>query len=457
MNKFDQFHTAQKQFYKTKATKDIAFRKNQLIKLFDLIRANESEILSALYNDFRKSDFETYGTEVGLVLSEIRFQISNLKKHTSPKPVSANILDFLSFSRIYPEPLGQVLIIAPWNYPFQLIISPLAGAIAAGNTVFLKPSELSPHTSKLITRLISENFPPEFICCIEGDKHVSEELLKLKFDLIFFTGSSKTGQIVMEAAAKSLSRICLELGGKNPCIIDKTADLELSCKRIVWGKFLNAGQTCVAPDYILVNRSISQTVKEKLKKYITVFYGDDIKGNKDFPRIINNHHFQRIKRLIDSEKVFFGGETEAETLFISPTILHNVVFSDPVMQEEVFGPVLPLVEYEDIEEIIEQINNGPTPLSFYLFARNKKLTRKLVSEIEAGNVNINDTVMQFSNKSIPFGGKRESGMGSHHGKYSFECFSHRKAVNYKSLLIDPSFRYPPYNKLKYNVIKMFLK
>jgi aldehyde dehydrogenase (NAD+) len=457
MNKFETIISDQKQFYNTHITRDLAFRKNQLKKIYSLIQTNETEILQALYQDFRKPFFEGYGTEVGLVLSEISYLLRNLEKLASPRRASGNILDFISTAKIYPEPMGQVLIIAPWNYPFQLLMTPLAGAISAGNTVIVKPSEIAPATSVIIQKMISENFPPEYICCIEGGKEKSEGLLKLKFDFIFFTGSEKVGRIVMEAASKNLSRVCLELGGKCPCIVDKTAIIDLTCRRIVWGKFLNAGQTCVAPDYLLVHRDIAPVVKAGLKKYIIQFYGEDPRQSKDFPRIINLAHYQRISRLIEPDKIYFGGQMNVEELYISPTIMDNITINDKVMQEEIFGPVLPVIEYSETEEITEIINNFSKPLSFYLFSRDKTLIKKLIREIEAGNANLNDTVMQFANKNIPFGGKGSSGMGSYHGKYSFDCFSHMKSINRKSLYIEVPFRYPPYSLRRFWLLKKLLK
>ncbi len=456
MNTFEKILTEQQNYYRTHITKNIAFRKSQLKLLYSLIQKNETEILQALQQDFRKSFFEGYGTEVGLALNEIRFHIKKLKKWASPRRASGNILDFKSSAKIYPEPLGQVLIIAPWNYPFMLVMSPLAGAISAGNTIIVKPSENSPATSALVQKLISENFPKEYISCVTGGKSEAEALLKLKFDSIFFTGSANVGRLVMKAAAKNLSRVCLELGGKNPCIIDITAPIDLTCRRIVWGKFLNAGQTCVAPDYLLVHKDIASAIKEGLKKYILQFYGEDPKQSADFPRIINLTHYKRLIKLINPEMLYFGGYTDEAELYISPTILENISASDPIMQEEIFGPVLPIIEYSKTDEITTLVNNIAKPLSFYLFSRDKNFQKKLILELEAGNGNFNDTVMQFANKNLPFGGKGESGMGSYHGKYSFECFSHLKAINRKSFLIDLPFRYPPYSKIKFNLIKKLL-
>jgi aldehyde dehydrogenase (NAD+) len=457
MNRFESILSGQKQFYNTHITRDPAFRKSQLKKLYFIIQSNEKEILQALNKDFRKSRFEAYGTEIGLVLSEISYLLRNLKKLVSPRRASGNLLDFLSTAKIYPEPIGQVLILAPWNYPFQLVMTPLAGAISAGNTIIIKPSEMASATSAIIHSIISENFSKEYICCIKGGKEEAKDLLDLKFDFIFFTGSEKVGRIIMEAAAKNLSRVCLELGGKCPCIIDKTANIDLSCRRIVWGKFLNAGQTCVAPDYLLVQRDVAPAIKAGLKKYIIQFYSEDPRLSDDYPRIINLTHYRRITSFIDPEKIFFGGQTDVKELYISPTIMENITSEDRIMKQEIFGPVLPVIEYSNTEEIAGIVNNFPKPLSLYIFSRNNKLIKKLIREIEAGNANLNDTTMQFVNKSLSFGGKGSSGMGSYHGKYSFECFSHMKSVNRKSLLIDIPLRYPPYNLRKFWILKKLLK
>lgn len=454
---FQEVFENQQHFYRTHTTKDISFRKKQLKKLYSIVKSYENEILQALHSDFKKSFFEGYATEVGLVLNEIRYHIRHLKKWASPRRAGGNLIDFRSTAKIYPEPFGQVLIIAPWNYPFMLIMSPLVGAISAGNTAILKPSENSPATSAIIQKLISENFPAEYISCITGGADKAKALLKLKFDFIFFTGSAKVGRIVMEAASRNLSRICLELGGKNPCIIDKTAPVDVTCRRIAWGKFLNAGQTCVAPDYLLVNKDIAPAIKEGLKKYIIQFYGQNPQKSEDFPRIINSAHYSRLIKLIDKEKLYFGGEADQQELYISPTILENVSVTDPIMQEEVFGPILPIIEYSDPEEIADIVRLMEKPLSFYLFSRDKAFQKMIIRELEAGNGNLNDTVMQFANKNLPFGGKGESGMGSFHGRYSFECFSHMKSVNKKSYLFDLPVRYPPYDNWKLSFLKKFLR
>ncbi len=457
MKNIQQILSSQREFYNSQCTKDPSFRKEQLKKLYDIVKLHEKDILDALAKDFGKPQFEGYATEVGFVLSEIRFHLKNVIKWSAPRGRRGNLLDFFSTAKIYSEPMGQVLIIAPWNYPFQLLMSPLIGAISAGNTAIVKPSELAPSTSSIIFSLISENFDKDYIYCFEGGKEETNELLKLNFDFIFFTGSEKVGRIVMQAAANNLCPVCLELGGKSPCIIDKTAPIDLTCKRIAWGKFLNAGQTCVAPDYILVHRDISAAIKYGIKKYIKEFYGKDPSDSKDFARIINLHHFNRISNLLDEKKIFYGGNTNESDLYISPTILENITFSDRIMQEEIFGPVLPIIEFTEPEEIIENVKKFAKPLSFYVFSKSKSFQKKMIQEIEAGNANINDTVMQFANKNLPFGGKGNSGTGSYHGRQSFETFSHLKSVNHKSFLIDLPIRYPPYSSIKLNLIRKLLK
>lgn len=444
---------AQKAFFQSHKTKDLIYRKTQLRLLYQVIKSNEKEIFAALFKDFAKSEFESYTSETGLVMNEISSQLKNLDKWAAPRNVGGAFIDFPSIGKIYPEPYGQVLIISPWNYPFQLALSPLAGAIAAGNTAIIKPSELSPSVSAVIAKLISETFPEELIACVEGGIDVSRFLLYQKNDYIFFTGSTKIGKIVMKAAAENLTPVTLELGGKNPCIVDATAPVKLTAKRIAWGKFLNAGQTCVAPDYVLVHRKISDELKEQLKNAIISFYGNYPCKSPDFARIINSNHFNRIASLIDPSKVFYGGEINSDILYISPTILHKVSPDEEIMKDEIFGPVLPVLEYDTIDEAIKIVLERPNPLSFYLFTKERKIAERIIREIPAGNGNINDTVMQFINNNLPFGGFGSSGVGSYHGKSSFECFSHMKSLNSKSLIIDFPIRYPPYNSFKLNLLR----
>ena len=456
MEYIDRIIGNQKEFFETHTTKELDFRKKNLKKLYKAVRSSEDKIAAALSKDFGKFQFESYTSEIGCVLNEIQKMLANLGRWSAPTKVKSFLLDFPSVSRIYPEPYGQVLIIAPWNYPLQLTLVPLTGALAAGNTAIVKPSELAPSLSSLLVNIIGDNFPDKYIACIEGGVEETTYLLSQRNDYIFFSGSQKVGKIVMKAAAEHLVPVTLELGGKNPCIVDDLVPLKTVAKRIIWGKFSNAGQTCVAPDYLLVHHKISGDLKEALKKTIIKFYGEDAYQSHDFPRIINKVHFKRIMSLIEPDKIFYGGHRIEEELYTAPTILHNVYLSDPVMQEEIFGPVLPLIEFHSLEEAVKIISFNPNPLSFYVFTRNKYTRERLIREIPAGNGNINDTVMQFVNKNLPFGGLKNSGIGRYHGKSSFDCFSNMKSINIKSLVIDPPLRYPPYTTGKLKLIKKLL-
>ena len=356
MEYISQILSAQKAFFQTQVTKDLNFRKTQLRKLYQAIKLHEKDISAALHKDFRKSEFESYTSETGLALDEARSLLNHLNKWSAPKRVYGNWLDFPASGKIYPEPYGQVLIIAPWNYPFQLVMVPLAGAIAAGNTAIVKPSEISKFSSAIITKIIRETFPENYVACIEGGVPETDFLLSQKTDFIFFTGSTTVGKIVMRAAAKNLIPVTLELGGKCPCFVDETVPLTITARRIAWGKFLNAGQTCVAPDYLVVHKKISSDLKKQLKNSIVQFYGTDPYKSKDFPRIINLAHFNRINALIDVEKIYYGGQTIADELYLAPTLLHNISLKDKIMQEEIFGPVLPILEYNTLDEAINLIS-----------------------------------------------------------------------------------------------------
>ena len=457
MEYISQILSSQKAFFQTQGTKDLNFRKIQLHKLYQVIKSSEKEISAALFKDFHKPEFESYSSETGMVLNEIRSLLHHLKKWSAPKRVYGNWLDFPSSGMIYPEPYGQVLIIAPWNYPFQLVMVPLAGAIAAGNTAIIKPSEISKNTSAIIAKIIKETFSENYVACIEGGIPETEYLLSQKSDFIFFTGSPTVGKIVMRAAADNLTPVTLELGGKCPCFIDETVPLNITARRIAWGKFTNAGQTCVAPDYLVVKKKISGELKKQLKNYIVKFYGTDPYKSPDFSRIINLTHFNRINALIDTGKIYYGGQTFADELYIAPTILHNITINDKIMQEEIFGPVLPILEYETLDEAVQLLACCPNPLSLYLFTNNKHIRKRIISEIPAGNGNLNDTIMQYVNKNLPLGGVGNSGFGRYHGKYSFECFSNMKAMNRKSLLLDIPLRYPPYTPAKLNILRKLFK
>jgi aldehyde dehydrogenase (NAD+)/aldehyde dehydrogenase (NAD(P)+) len=445
----------QRIFFQTGKTKEVAFRLEQLKILKQLVLDNESAILQAIYKDLHKPEFEAYATEIG-VIKEINYAIKHIKTWTKPKKAQVPA-DFFSYSaRIYPEPLGIILFIGPWNYPFQLILSPLVGAIAAGNCAIIKPSELAPHTSNLLADLISKYFPPEYIAIVEGGIETSQQLLQEKFDHIFFTGGTAIGKVIMEAAAKHLTPVTLELGGKSPCIVDTDINLEHTARRIVWGKFINAGQTCIAPDYLLVNQKIKPDLIAALQKTITEFYGENPANSPDFARIINQKHFTRLSRLLHNGEIIIGGDINPEERYIAPTIIDHVSLTDPVMQEEIFGPILPVMEYTDITEAIALINSQPKPLALYLFSQNKNLQQRILQETSSGGVCLNDTIMQVGVSSLPFGGVGDSGMGSYHGKASFDTFSHYKSVLKNSFWLDLDWRYAPY-KNKLSLLKRIIK
>lgn len=446
----------QKAFFNLNSTKDIYFRIEQLDKLKNIILEYEDLIIDSLYKDLGKSPFESYSTEIGMVLSEISHAQKNIKNWSKVKKVKTPLTNFKAKSYIYPEPYGNVLIISPWNYPLQLTLAPLLGAIAAGNTALIKPSSSSLHTSNTIEKMINENFPEEFIHVINMDSKSADYLLDKKFDYIFYTGSVSVGKLIMEKASKHLTPITLELGGKSPCIVDKEGNIDIFAKRIVWGKFLNAGQTCVAPDYVYVHKDIKDKLIENIVKYIEYFYGKNIKDNDEYPRIINKKQFNRLISLIDENKLIYGGDSDLESLYISPTIMDNITWDDPVMEDEIFGPILPLLEYESIVQVIEEIKKRPRPLALYVFSTNPKVVTKVINSLSFGGGCINDTVMHLANPHMPFGGIGNSGMGAYHGEYSFHTFTHYKSILDKSLSPDVDTRYPPYKgKLKW--VKKFMK
>lgn len=456
MNEIKKLIDKQREYFRKGITLDIDFRINKLKVLRKAIIENESLILKALKEDLNKSDFEGYETEIGIVLDEIRYIIKNLKSWAKPKKVKTPLTQFISTSYIYPEPYGITLIIAPWNYPFQLVMAPLIGSISAGNCSIIKPSEYAPHTSKIISKIISDNFEEEFIAVVEGGIEVNKALLKEKFDYIFFTGSVNVGKIVMEAASRHLTPVTLELGGKSPCIVDEDADIDLAAKRIVWGKFLNAGQTCVAPDYLYLHKNIKDYFIKSAIKYIKEFFGENPLKSEDYPRIINIKHFNRLKNLLKEGDILYGGDFDEEKLYIAPTIIDNITWEDSVMQEEIFGPILPLLVFEELDEVIETVNTHPKPLALYYFSNDKEKQKRVISEISFGGGCINDTIVHLATPYLPFGGVGNSGMGSYHGKASFDTFSHKKSVLKKSNLIDIPLRYPPY-KGKIKLLRKILK
>ena len=444
----------QRDFFNTKKTFDISFRIKILNQLKFLIKKYQNELVGAFKIDFNKCEFDVLSTEFNLVIEEIEYMIKSINKLTEVKRVKTSIVNFPSKGYIYKEPYGVVLIIGPWNYPFLLTMQPLVGAIASGNCVICKPSENSCNVSKVIKKIIDELKFDELVYVIEGDKSVAIELLEERFDYIFFTGGEKVGQIVLEKASKYLTPVTLELGGKSPCIVDKDADLEIASRRIVWGKYINAGQTCVAPDYVCVHRSIHDKFLEKVIDKIKSFYYEDNKLSINFPYIINNAHLQRLLRLIDYNKVVFGGNHY--DLTIEPTVLDMVTFNDDVMKEEIFGPIMPIIVYDDLDELLKIIEKKEKPLAFYYFSNDLKKAKELIKTISFGGGCINDTIMHLTNPNLPFGGVGKSGMGSYHGKKTFDTFTHEKSVMIKSKS-ELKLKYPPYTSEKLRLLKKFFR
>ncbi len=429
---------------------NIAFRKELLQKLLQNIQNQETDIVNALFKDLKKPVFEAILTETNYVISDLKNTIKNINSWAKPKRVLPSILNFPSSDYIYKQPYGKILIISPWNYPFQLAFSPLIAAVAAGNSVVLKPSEHAPNTASLIAKIIRETFEPQHVIAILGDATFAQDLLKKRWDYIFFTGSVAVGKIVAKAAAENLTPVTLELGGKNPCIVDDTANLKRTAKRIVWGKFINAGQTCIAPDYILVNQKIKMQLIGHLIIAIKDAFGENPEKSPDFARIINKQHWDRLQNLIDHNKILFGGQTNEIEKYIAPTLILENNLESLLMQDEIFGPILPIITYESEAEISKIINKFEKPLSLFVFSTNKTFAQKMITQFSFGGGCINDTVVHFSNKRLPFGGVGHSGIGAYHGKLGFDSFSHQKAILKKPNWIDPTMRYAPYkNKIKY--------
>lgn len=448
----------QHQFFLAGKTLPVDFRIDQLKKLKALIQQFESRIIQALYLDLHKAQLESEVNEILLVYKEIDFCIKHLKKWVKPKKVTTPFpILWPGRSEIHHEPYGTVFIIAPWNYPFLLTISPLIGAISAGNCAIIKPSELASRTQKIILELINQHFPSEFIYAVEADAKASEELLKHKFDYIFFTGGTQIGKMVMSAAAKHLTPVTLELGGKNPCIVDKDANLDFAARRIAWAKTTNAGQVCLAPDYLYVHESRKNEFIEKLKNTLRQFYGQNAEESNSYGRIINQKHFLRLTSLMQNKTILFGGQSNSDTLFIAPTLIDNVTWDDPIMQEEIFGPLLPIMTFEHIDQVIQTIKPLPKPLALYLFTHNNDHEKKVLSQLSFGGGCVNDCILQIANLHLPFGGIGESGMGSYHGKYSFETFSHQKSIYKKTYLFDLKLEYPPFTAKKLGWIKTLFK
>ncbi len=428
MNNYQELTKKQLSFFNSGKTKDVAFRIETLKKLRDLVVRHEDDILKAVKADLNKPEMEAKRAEVGLVLSEIDFAVENLAEWTAPKEVETPSTHAEAKSYIYQDPYGLALVIAPWNYPFQLAVSPVVGAIAAGNCVVLKPSELTPHTSSVLAKMFNENFPEEYLTVVEGEVETSTALLKENFDYIFFTGSTMVGKIVAEAAAKHLTPVTLELGGKSPTIVHEDANIEEAAKRIARGKFANAGQTCVAPDYILVQRNVKDELLANLKQVVTNTYGEDVSQNLDFPHVVSEKHFDRLNSFLTNGDIVFGGKTDRSRLFIEPTVLDNISWEDNVMQDEIFGPILPVIVYDEISEVIEAIVKRPKPLALYLFSEDEAIQDHILNSVSFGGGSINDTINHMTSHYLPFGGVGDSGMGAYHGKASFDTFSHAKSI-----------------------------
>lgn len=458
MNIIEQKFYDSKAFFNTQQTKDISFRKDQLKKLSKAIKSYESDILEALYTDLGKNKVEAYATEIGITLKSIKNARKELKNWTKTKNVDTPLYLFPTKSYIKKEPYGTVLIIAPFNYPFQLVFEPLIGAIAAGNTAIIKPSELTPNVARVIKRLINETFDANYIEVIEGGIEETQTLIHLPFDYVFFTGSENVGKIVYQAASENLVPVTLEMGGKSPVIVDETANIKVASERICFGKFTNAGQTCVAPDYILVHESVKDDLITALSKTLREFYGQNIQQSPDYGRIVNLKHYHRLTSLLNSAQmnIVFGGHSDEDERYIEPTLLDHVTNDSAIMQEEIFGPILPILTYQSLDEAIAFIHQRPKPLSLYLFSEDENATQRVINELSFGGGAINDTLMHLANPKLPFGGVGASGMGRYHGKYSFDTFTHEKSYIFKSTRLESGVHLPPY-KGKFKYIKAFFK
>lgn len=445
-------------FFQSGITRDLGFRLQQLRKLREVLEAHEQDINRALREDLRKAPFEVYAGELGILLEETSYAIKHLKSWARPQRAHLGLAHWPATAQVTHEPYGVALILSPWNYPFQLLLGPLVGAMAAGNCAVLKPSELAPHSAALIHRMISENFPKEYIEVVEGGVAETQQLLAQPFDYIFFTGSPRVGKLVMEAASRHLTPLTLELGGKSPCLVDLSAKLAIAARRILWGKFFNAGQTCVAPDYLLVPKSKAGELLERMRAVLQEFYGDDPQKSPDYPRIVNDAHFQRLSEYLRQGKVLAGGKCDAKDRYIAPTLLGSVREDAPVMQEEIFGPILPILEYESFDEALDFIARRPKPLAFYLFCEDSKAEAQAMARLSFGGGCVNDTNAHLASPELPFGGVGASGFGDYHGKRSFETFSHRRSLLKRSTKVDMPVRYPPYKaSYKLKVVKKLMK
>ena len=456
-SRIDEIVERQRAFFATRRTFDIGYRREALARLHRAVRIHEREIAGALGRDLGKSPDESYMCEIGLSLSEIRYQAAHVKRWSRPRLHGTGLANSASVGRVMPVPYGVALIMAPWNYPFLLTLEPLAGAIAAGNCCVLKPSDYAPASSAVLKRICDECFPPELVSVVEGGRAENAALLDQAWDYIFFTGSPGVGRLVMERASKHLTPVSLELGGKSPCIIERSADLRVAAARVAFGKWLNVGQTCVAPDYVLVDRAVHDEFLELLKKQVRRMYGADPLSNPNYGKMVNRKHFDRVHGLIDPAKVVLGGEVDEASLRIAPTILDSVTASDAAMGEEIFGPVLPVLAYDSLDAAERFICERPTPLALYLFTRDRAVEDRIMRFVPFGGGCVNDTVIHLSTPTMGFGGMGSSGMGSYHGKRSFDTFSHEKSIVKKLNHPDLPMRYQPYAPWKRRLVRMFLR
>jgi aldehyde dehydrogenase (NAD+) len=444
----------QEKFFRSGVTRDTGFRIKVLCRLRELIRSYDGEINEALRLDLGKHPFESYASEHGLAMQEIRIMCRNLKKWSRPRKAYTPMVHWVANSFYLNQPYGRVLIISPWNYPFQLLFMPLIGAVAAGNCVMAKPSRYAQHTTRIMKKIIEEAFDPGHVTMVEGGSEINRFLLEEQFDYIFFTGSTDVGKKIMESASRHLTPISLELGGKSPAVVEPDVHPGRTARRILWGKLLNAGQSCVAPDYLLVHKSIRQPLLDEMKKYLERAYGPELRSNPDYARIINRANAENLAGLLEGREVLIGGDSDPEARYIAPTVLEIKDPEDPLLQREIFGPILPLVEYEDLEEALDIIRSKPRPLALYVFSQSKKTRQRIILGTQSGSGGLNETVVHFVNLNLPFGGVGDSGMGRYHGKYSFETFSYKRSFLKKAAWIDIPVRYPPYGKKLWLIKKL---
>ena len=449
--------TRQRSYFQTGATLPVEARLKALRKLYAAVYGHQREIHGALQEDLGKSHFESYMCETGMVLDEISCMLKHLRRWAKDETVPTPLAQFHSHSYRMPSPYGAVLIMSPWNYPFMLTLSPLVDALAAGNTAVVKPSAYSPHTSQVIGRILSQCFPAHYVAVVTGGREENTCLLKEHFDYIFFTGSQAVGREVMRNAAAHLTPVTLELGGKSPCIVDQTANIRLAARRIVFGKYLNCGQTCVAPDYIYCHRSVKNELVAEIKKQIRKQYGSEPLRNPDYGKIINEKHFNRILGLMELEKIVWGGRADRDSLRIEPTVMDHVRFSDPVMQEEIFGPILPVLTFEHLDEAIQKVNSMAHPLALYMFTSDRRAAKKVMTRCGFGGGCVNDTIIHLATTQMGFGGFGESGMGAYHGKTGFDTFTHYKSIVDKKTWLDLPMRYQPYRKVWERAVRFFLR